>query len=145
MWPTRRNREHPVKSRELPEPLNCNRTHPVWPTGRAPASGPFWTNTYAPRHHDLALNSDCSAFGHRYDLESGHLVNSAAPSQNTGRVRYEYWTRPVMSGRYRMCPILTLDTSCHPVTSAFNSFSTLSSLPLLKCANHQVYHLVHMC
>ena len=28
---------------------------------------------------------------------------------------------------------------------ATNSISLLTSPPLLKCANHQVYHLVHMC
>ena len=28
---------------------------------------------------------------------------------------------------------------------ATNSISPLTSLPLLKCANHQVYYLVHMC
>ena len=28
---------------------------------------------------------------------------------------------------------------------ATNSISLLTSSPLLKCANHQVYHLVHMC
>ena len=28
---------------------------------------------------------------------------------------------------------------------ATNSISPLTSSPLFKCANHQVYHLVHMC
>ena len=135
----------PVKSRELLEPLNYDRTRSVWPTGHTPMSGPLWTNTHAPRHLDRMLNSDCSAFGHCYDPESGHLVNSIVPGQNTGRIRYGYRTRPVTSGRYRTLPVLTSDASGHPVNSAFNSFSTQSSLPLLKCAKHQVYHLVHMC
>ena len=47
--------------------------------------------------------------------------------------------------KYRTCPVTIPDASSHSVTSATNSSLTLSSSPLLKCANHQVYHLVHMC
>ena len=78
-----------VESRELPELLNCDRMRPVWPTGHAPMSGPLWTYTRTPCHHDLTLNSDCSAFDHYYELESGHLGNSA-------RAWPEYRTRPIL-------------------------------------------------
>ena len=66
-----------VESRKLLEPFYYDPTRPVWLTGRAPTSGPLWTNTHAPRHHDLTLNSDCSASGHCYEPEFGHLGNSA--------------------------------------------------------------------
>ena len=65
----------------------------------------------------------------------------------TGRVRCGDRTRPVTEfvAKYQTCPVTIPDTSNHSITSATNSFSTLSSSPLLKCANHQVYLLVHMC
>ena len=134
-----------VESRELPEPLNYDWTHPVWPTGCTPASGPLWTNTYAPCHLDRTLNSDFSASGHCIDPEFGHLVNSAAPGQNTGRVRYGYRTRPVTSERYRTRLVLTSDASSHPMISAFNSFSSPTSSPLQICQHHQVYTTMCMC
>ena len=58
--------QHPVESKELLDPLNYDRTCLVWPTEHALASSPLWTNTCAPRHHDLTLNSDCSTFDHCY-------------------------------------------------------------------------------
>ena len=36
-------------------------------------------------------------------------------------------------------------TSSHCISSETNPLSSLSPSPLLKCVNHQVYHLVHMC
>jgi hypothetical protein len=35
--------------------------------------------------------------------------------------------------------------SGHCFTVKTTSFISPTSPPLLKCANHQVYHLVHMC
>ena len=66
---------------------------------------------------------------------------------HTGHVRCGDRTRPVAEfvAKYRTCPVIIPDASGHSVTSATNSFSTQSPSPLLKCANHQVYHLVHMC
>ena len=68
----------------------------------------------------------------------------------SGRVRSTHRTHPVRPvakyvAKYRTCPVTIPDAFGHSVTSATNSFSPLTSSPLLKCANHQVYHLVHMC
>ena len=77
-----------IESRELLELFNSDWTGLVWPTGRTTAFGPLWTNTRGPRHYDLMLNSDCSAFEHYYEPESGHLGNSA-------HAWLEYRTHPV--------------------------------------------------
>ena len=124
---------------------------PVWPTEHAPTSGPLWTNTRAPCHHDLTLNSDCSASDHCYEPESGHLCNSA-------HAWPEYWTRPVsildVSGhvwniaawvKYRTRPLFMSDASGHPVTNAFNSYSLSTSSPLQMCQHHQVYNTLCTC
>ena len=66
---------------------------------------------------------------------------------HTEHVRCGDRTRPVAEfiAKYQTCSVTIPDASGHSITSATNSSSTLSSSPLLKCANHQVYHLVHMC
>jgi hypothetical protein len=46
--------------------------------------------------------------------------------------------RPTLTGRWRQCPVIVSQQKNTSATSP-------PSQPLLKCANHQIYHLVHVC
>ena len=114
---------------ENPRLAGSHRTRPVW---RLDMSGCSLQSCIGLYHFDLTLNSNLSASGHSTEPESGHFHLVAH-----------------LGSKYRMRPVLILDVSSHfclttprldkipdasghSVTSATNSFSTLSSLPLLN-------------
>ena len=92
---------------------------------------------FKPHHLDLMHEQYLPASCHTTELESGHFLSQLLTS---GQIL------DVSGHLFNTCPSQSkiAEESGHPVTSATNSFSTPTSPPLLKRANHQVYYLVHV-
>jgi hypothetical protein len=138
-----------------PRPFTHSRVHPVsWPN--APLD-PFHVRSFPVRSRAAKMWPD--ALGHDRTCP---CIRSSLPRKTAGVGIRHHLTRctSIVLGHFLpQCPISDQDHALHSTTNRTRRSSVLCSArslpvtfltsptlpPLLKCANHQVFHLVHVC
>jgi hypothetical protein len=127
--------DHTRRSPQQPTSQGQFQRVPRVPDRRPNVSGPPWSDAPSIRSSFCSLRATTLAYiilTGRTSVASGHILTLRL-------VTHQGWALH--------CSVLTMSGSAsgHWFSVTITSFTSLTPPPLLKCANHQVYHLVHVC